>query len=150
MLWKDASVLPSVPFAVGIWYQQSNELIPVGVVRTPVTRALSVGEFLNTEKFVSLPLAHIVSYLLNRMAAFNVPTLRYNNAEEDRIARAVMWVLCSDQNVEKLKSLEKAKESEYSVGEAKVNIPLRASLRACIPPELEEFRPWVNDWIQNC
>ena len=145
LLWKDISVLPPTPFAVGIWYQQSQELIPIGVVNKSPTSPLSVGDFYKIETRVHVPLSNILAYVVNRMANFKLPTVRYNNAEEDRIARSVMWALCEDYNRDKLKSLEEKKEVDFSVGEK----PVVERDGVNIPTELNEFKSWVNGWISD-
>ena len=145
LLWKDIGVLPSVPFAVGIWYAQSQELIPIGVVSKPVTAPMNLGDFSKADTRTYVSLSNIMTYILNRMGMFAVPTMRMNNANEERIALAAMWALCDERNVEKLKMLENKKETEFCVGEASV---CKAPTTQ-VPVELDEFREWLNDWIDG-
>ena len=144
LLWKDVSVLPSIPFAVGVWYKQSNELIPIGVVSKPVTSPMSVSEYFKETAKVHMLLSNVLSYVLNRMATLKLHSVRFNNSEETRVARSVMWALCLSENYDKLRELEKAKEVEFCTGETSVH-PKNVTM----VPELEEMRAWVNSWIVN-
>ena len=90
LLWKDKDILPAPPFAVGIWYQQSHELIPVGVITEVPEQAISLGEFEKLQNTTFVTLSELTGYIINRIASFDMPTVRYNNAKEERLARAAI------------------------------------------------------------
>ena len=91
-------------------------------------------------------MAHLQSYVLNRMAEFENPTVRFNDSEQQRIARGVIWALCYPSNHDKLRGLEKEREEKFSVGER----PMKTyPTESTYPPELAEFSGWVNDWIES-
>ena len=70
LLWKKGTELPPVPFAVGVWYQKSHELIPIGVVKTVPSEPISIKEFNRMDTNVCVPQSNINAYIVNRMAEF--------------------------------------------------------------------------------
>jgi hypothetical protein len=144
LLWKDNKSLPEVPFAVGIWYQQSQELFPIGVVTSLPDEPISVGQFEKSQQRSFATLSDITSFILNRIASFEMPSMRINNAKEDKLARAAMWSLCHPDNYHILAKLELRKEESFKLGEAPVrNYPPNANT----PVELRPFAEWLNAWI---
>jgi len=148
MLWKKNAKLPDVPFAVGIWYQQSHEVIPIGVVKQVPTGPMSVRDLKKSQASKHMTLAEISSFIINRMSSFDVPTIRFNNSTEDNIARAIMWSLCYPYNRDKLAEMEAKKEEEFKLGESKVKLKQYPD-KVNIPEQLIQFQPWLNDWIDN-
>lgn len=146
LLWKDVSTLPATPFAVGVWYQQSQELFPIGVVKSAPSKIMSVKDFEETQKSTHVTLSDITKWIINRIATFDIPTMRINNAREARIARAAMWSICHPDNRIVLSELERRKEEEYCLGEKPVtNYPDTV----IVPDELKMFAKWFNSWLDS-
>jgi hypothetical protein len=144
LLWKDKDILPAPPFAVGIWYQQSHELIPVGVITEVPEQAISLGEFEKLQSKTFVTLSELTGYIINRIASFDMPTVRYNNAKEERLARAAMWAMCDPNNHHVLNELEVKKESKFNLGEVPVN---KYPQGVQLPEELKPFCDWFNAWL---
>lgn len=144
LLWKDKDILPAPPFAVGIWYQQSHELIPVGVISKIPEQAISLGEFEKLQSKTFVTLSELTGYIINRIASFDMPTVRYNNAKEERLARAAMWAMCDPNNHHVLNELEAKKESKFNLGEVPVN---KYPQGVQLPEELKPFCDWFNAWL---
>ena len=146
LLWKDKDILPSPPFAVGIWYQQSQELIPVGVISTIPDKAISLGDFKNMQKKTFVTLSELTAFIINRIASFELPTIRFNNAKEEKLARAAMWAMCDPNNHHILSDLEAKKESQFQLGEVPMNIYPQG---VPLPEELKPFCEWFNAWLDS-
>lgn len=144
LLWKDKNKLPAPPFAVGIWYQQSHHLIPVGVVRSVPDEPMSVKDFNESQHAHIVSLSNIMSYVINRMSSFDIPSMRFNNAYEDRVARAIIWACCEPDNRDKLRLMEEKKEQTFALGERPVQTDKLSNM---LPDAVINFQPWVNDWI---
>lgn len=146
LLWKNKDILPAPPFAVGIWYQQSHELIPVGVITTVPEKAISLGDFKNMQQKTFVTLSELTAYIINRIASFELPTVRFNNSKEERLARAAMWAMCDPNNQHVLKDLEEKKEKQYNLGEVPIN---KYPQNIKLPEELKPFCEWFNAWLDS-
>ncbi len=143
-VWNENNTLPETPFAVGVYYEKNQILIPVRVVTTLSVNYMGSTSIADLNKISEeyKQLGEIISLALNYIR--DIKTKQSTMTDQNRqIGRAVLWNLCKDEDYPSLAKIEK----HYNISSKTThvrdpNFPLK-------PEDFQDISCWIRSHAES-
>lgn len=148
-LWGSDDTVPEVPFGIGIYYERSNQLLPLSVLKSIPTHfclsdKVTVGDLESSNAADEMiNLAEIVTWMLDYMSSFDKGSTEFSTNKIE-IARAFMWQVCDKETQVFLKQIEDHYHARF-----KSNYKHIVNTKTLDRPVFQNNWGWVNDWIKT-
>ena len=148
-LWRTGDKLPKLPFAVGLFYKRTQQMLPVCIINNmPFSESgrITIRDLRSRNDTMDeqVALSDIIAWVIEYMASIDIRDIVMDSRKKF-IARTFIWNVCDPQLIQSLKKIEATLDPA-------TNAPIQNVKKINFKHDFLKTTTnwaWINEWIQQ-